>query len=270
MKFQPFFEKEKKLGFVYESGSFDFLFGNRFCDLTHLKEKYRNVREFRFLRQVHGDRVVHASSQNSSLLFSLETDEGDNKNEILKKNKEDSFPSADAHWTEEADLFLCLQTADCLPILVSDQTYVLALHAGWRGLVKNIISKALKAVFSPSSLPFLQVAIGPHIQKEHYEVTEEVGEKMARSYRKHFPYVKDFQPLFFPHEDRKKRYVSLKALAYAQLRHFGCSSNQIFISSEDSFSSLAYESYRREGEKSGRQISGVLKKVFVEKKRRSL
>ena len=43
---------------------------------------------------------------------------------------------ADASYTAEADVVLCIQTADCLPVLLwsDDASEVAAVHAGWKGL----------------------------------------------------------------------------------------------------------------------------------------
>lgn len=261
MHFRTFFEEEKPLGFSYKKENFEFVFGNQFCTLSHLKKRYPSIKKFCFLQQTHGDHLVHSSLKTH---FFPEEKFQSIKAEDLKRKEnsfQDSLPSGDAHWTGEENLFLCIKTADCLPILFADQKGVLALHAGWRGLVKDFILKVIQKKFS-SSLPSLSVAIGPHIQKENFEVEADVGKKIANCYKKYFPYIGKAHPVFFPHKNPKKRYVSLKALAYTQLLFSGLKPSQIFLSSEDSFSSPLYASYRKNGKAAGRQISGVFRKFL--------
>lgn len=68
---------------------------------------------------------------------------------------------------------LAIRTADCLPVFfyASGIGVILALHAGWRGLVGGIIKEALKKIFDMKALPGeIFVAIGPHIGACCYRV----------------------------------------------------------------------------------------------------
>ena len=255
MKFKPLIYGTDNLGHYFEGENFVFIFGNRFLTFDHLEKEYSNL-NFKSIKQVHGDGIVKSHSHSKENTKANEISKKSNK---IKSRIQPFLLEADAHWTDELQSFLCIFTADCLPILFSDTKKVVALHAGWRGLAQEIISKLVKKCFS-SSISFLKVAIGPHIQEKSYEVKNDVREAMARCYRKYIPHVKTPKPLFFPHQDPDKRYVSLKALAYAELLYSGLSSDQIYIFNEDSFTSPHYFSYRRDGKKAGRQISGVFKK----------
>ncbi len=56
------------------------------------------------------------------------------------------FPSvADAAWTAKTNTAVCVMTADCQPILITNQseTFVAAIHAGWQGLLDGIITKSI-------------------------------------------------------------------------------------------------------------------------------
>ncbi|MEZ4820015.1 MAG: laccase domain-containing protein [Bdellovibrionota bacterium] len=60
-------------------------------------------------------------------------------------------------------LHICtIGTADCLPILITDHKppFVAAIHAGWRGLAKKIISKTLNHITYDNDILAL---IGPCI-----------------------------------------------------------------------------------------------------------
>ncbi|NPA71459.1 MAG: peptidoglycan editing factor PgeF [Gammaproteobacteria bacterium] len=90
---------------------------------------------------------------------------------------------ADASWTEAAGLVSVVMTADCLPILITNQsgTLVSAIHAGWKGLAEGIISQTLASFpQTPRNQPEQLIAwIGPTISAEHFEVGEEVREQFV-------------------------------------------------------------------------------------------
>ncbi len=81
---------------------------------------------------------------------------------------------ADASYTDRAAAVCAVLTADCLPILLSDEggRWVAALHAGWRGLAAGVIESALSAwgARAEQTLAWLGPAIGP----QAFEVGEEV------------------------------------------------------------------------------------------------
>ena len=81
--------------------------------------------------------------------------------------------------TTEIDA-LCVKTADCVPILLSskDGKEVSAVHAGWRGTVSDIVTKAAEK-FTCSKEDIL-CAIGPCVGVCCYEVGEEVYEAVKR------------------------------------------------------------------------------------------
>ncbi len=75
---------------------------------------------------------------------------------------------------------LCVKTADCVPILISskDGKQVSAVHAGWRGTVADIVTRAAEK-FSCDKDDIL-CAIGPCIGVCCYEVGEEVYDAVKR------------------------------------------------------------------------------------------
>ncbi len=77
---------------------------------------------------------------------------------------------SDGIYTEIPKLGLVVQTADCMPILLSDKKRIGAIHSGWRGLKKNIVKKAIKKF----DVNQLSISIGPHAQSCCYEVKEDV------------------------------------------------------------------------------------------------
>ena len=78
--------------------------------------------------------------------------------------------NSDGIYTEKSKLGLIVQTADCMPILLSDKKRIGAIHSGWRGLKNNIVKKAIKKF----DVNQLLISIGPHAQSCCYEVKNDV------------------------------------------------------------------------------------------------
>lgn len=83
-------------------------------------------------------------------------------------------PTADASIARRPGSVCAVLTADCLPVIFSDDegTSVAATHAGWRGLVGGVLGATVDALgCAPQSL----VAwLGPAIEQEAFEVGDEV------------------------------------------------------------------------------------------------
>jgi YfiH family protein len=104
-----------------------------------------------WLNQVHGTDILEVSASTKSLLK----------------------PEYDGSVTKTAGQALVVMTADCLPLLLCDQTgtKVAAVHAGWRGLHAGIIEAAVRRFTDPSTL---MVWMGPAISQAAFEVGQEV------------------------------------------------------------------------------------------------
>ena len=103
-----------------------------------------------WLRQVHGNRCIRATADSCA-----------------------TEPQADAAWTDQTELGLVIQTADCVPVAVADRSgdRIGAAHGGWRGLAGGVIERLVAAMGNAGSL----VAwIGPAIGRDAYEVGSDV------------------------------------------------------------------------------------------------
>ena len=89
---------------------------------------------------------------------------------------------ADAAFTNEANRICVIMTADCLPILICNQSgsHVAAIHAGWRGLANGIIEKTLQAMQLPPQE--ILIWLGPAIGPNTFEVGAEVRERFITKY----------------------------------------------------------------------------------------
>ncbi len=101
----------------------------------------------RWLRQVHGTRAVDVSN----LKISVDVE-------------------ADAAYSNTPDRVCAILTADCLPIVLCDDTFeeVAAMHAGWRGLLHGIIESTSSKFSAPRTR--LLAWIGPGISRSAYRV----------------------------------------------------------------------------------------------------
>lgn len=102
-----------------------------------------------WLNQVHGNSIIQIDSQVDL--------------EITDK-------TADGSYSREANKVCVVTTADCLPLLLCDDegAQIAAIHIGWRGFSKNIISVALEKFACAHHK--LMAWLGPCISAGHYEI----------------------------------------------------------------------------------------------------
>jgi hypothetical protein len=105
-------------------------------------------KHWQWLEQVHGVDVIHAPTGKVDI--------------------------ADASYTHTTQVVCTVLTADCLPILLTDEkgNEVAAIHAGWRSLCKGVIENTI-AQFSANPQTLL-AWLGPAIGPQHFEVGNDV------------------------------------------------------------------------------------------------
>jgi polyphenol oxidase len=168
---------------------------------------------------------------------------------------EEELEETDALVTNQPGICLCIQTADCVPILLFDpkQNAVAAIHAGWRGTVKEIVREAiqkLKSSFHSSPSDILAI-IGPSIGPDIYEVGNEVVEAV----RKNIPYAKKT----LIKNSSGKFHLNLWEANRQVLLDCNVSLEKIEILGECTFQkSEKYFSARRDGLGTGRLVSGIM------------
>ena len=83
-------------------------------------------------------------------------------------------PTADASITRQSQQICTVLTADCVPILLSNEsgTEIAAIHAGWRGLLYGVISNTIAKLHSPTNT--MMAWLGPAISRQAYAISEQM------------------------------------------------------------------------------------------------
>ena len=92
-------------------------------------------------------------------------------------------PKVDAVITNQRNLPIAVLTADCVPILICDdkRKMIAAIHAGWKGAYKGIITKVIKFMIKKGcKFQNITAAIGPSISVKNYEVKEDFKKKFIK------------------------------------------------------------------------------------------
>lgn len=123
----------------------------------------------------------------------------------------------DALVTTSRRIIIGVNTADCVPVVMADPVagVIGVAHAGWRGALSGIVANTFDAmVGAGASHCDIQVAFGPSICSECFEVGEEVAS-------------------LFPQEDVVRRYgfqrphIDLQRFLARQLAEYGIASSAI-------------------------------------------
>lgn len=131
---------------------------------------------------------------------------------IGKKYNNNNKPKADAIITDQRNLPIAVLTADCAPILIYDDKIkmIAAIHAGWKGAFKGIVSKVIKFMIKKGcKLENITAAIGPSISQKNYEVKQDFKRKFIKKDKKNY--------IFFKNK-KNKLYFNLSKYIYASLK----------------------------------------------------
>lgn len=162
----------------------------------------------------------------------------------------------DALITKVRGLCICVQTADCVPVLLFDpqQRVVAAIHAGWRGTVRQLVSKTVQRMQErfQTQPENLLAGIGPSISGPNYEVSTEVILQFQAEFR---------EPgnLFRDSGKAGHAYLDLWEANRSLLLECGVPDRQIEVMGFCSFAGEAdFYSARRDGAATGRMVSGIM------------
>jgi YfiH family protein len=192
-----------------------------------------DTNRFVFPRQTHSDRVVVVTSENIT----------------------GTIDDTDALITNERGLFICVQTADCVPILLFDpvKKVVAAIHAGWKGTISKIAKKTIGQMTerfgcNPADIV---AGIGPSIHIHAYEVGPEVVQAVEANFG-------NYAALLKPSVNEGKAYFDLWEANQTVLKESGVQEENIELMGLCSFEQAdLFYSARRDGTDTGRMVSGI-------------
>jgi YfiH family protein len=181
----------------------------------------------------------------------------------------------DASATNRPGLLLGVQTADCVPILLVDpkKRAVAAVHAGWRGTLQRIVTKAIGKMqmqFGANPADLL-AALGPSIGGCCYEVGTEIAVEFKSQFSNASGWFDELRTGDEPnplqwlnmlspgHQPPPKNVLlDLRKANRAQLLEAGLRAQNIFVS--DLCTACRHDlffSYRKEGVMTGRLMAVV-------------
>lgn len=225
--------EETPLGFEIDTPEYLFFFGKKDANTDNLKATFPNF-EFLRVKQTHGCDIHHQINSDSI--------------------------EADGHWLTESKKALAISTADCCPVLLAHPSShtIMAIHAGWRGVVSRIVPKGLRLLQEQGAKPDeIFVLMGPHIQQSSFEVGADVKDLLVASAgltqltQAH---------IAKPSPNEGKFLVDINTVVKMQIAEFSVSPDQVFDLHLDTFTDLRFHSYRRDKSASGRQLSFVVRK----------
>lgn len=232
--------EQTQFGYEIRTPRITVFMGGIGAQLPNLVRAYPQYQMMR-LKQIHSDTVVESSAQSEDF-------------QIL----------ADSHFSKEKNLALCVITADCVPIFFyePDAGLISGVHAGWRGVASRIIPKTIqKLIYHGANPQKISAIIGPHIQKQSFEVGNGVRDQILSSLGPLNPpesnCVKDTITNYAEAISDEKSLVDLNLVVRTQLQQQGIELDNVFDLHIDTVKNPQFHSYRRDKEKSGRQISFI-------------
>ncbi|MDZ7587111.1 MAG: peptidoglycan editing factor PgeF [Patescibacteria group bacterium] len=93
------------------------------------------------------------------------------------RDTQTALMATDGLITSEKGIYLMVTIADCLPVLLYDPTLKIIglVHAGWRGIIGQIIPKTIEKLRIVGAEPQnLVVGVGPGICQKHFVVKKDV------------------------------------------------------------------------------------------------
>ncbi len=147
-------------------------------------------------------------------------------NIILNVDKKSlSSLKADALITCRHDILLGILTADCAPIIILGKKYFAIIHAGWKGLINQIIERTIvKFIKLGEDILNLNVFVGPHLKKNSFEVKTDFLEFLQEK-------IHNYE-IFIVRKNKKFFFDFSKLI---KLKLLECNIKNFYISNENTF-----------------------------------
>ena len=174
---------------------------------------------FRFLQQVHGIDSIFVDPSIHGLPESI------------------FWGKADAAFSSQRNVVLGVRVADCIPIVFADKdgSFCGVIHAGWRGLRSHIIISTLEHIeikFGQGKKSNIKFWVGPHIQRDSYEIGEDVSLLFSSVFLK-------------PSLKPEKQYLNLTKVLRDEFMKCEINDSQVIWNLQDTYGSNDYYSHRR-------------------------
>ena len=163
----------------------------------------------------------------------------------------ESGRKGDALTSDDPARVIAVRVADCVPILLAsdDGAIVAAIHAGWRGVVANVVGATMRQLRERSPGTRFVAAIGPCIGFDAFEVGPEVIDEFERRFRGDAPVRRT--------SDGKGR-VDLREAVKQQLHTEGLSDHHIDTTDRCTFRDAGeFFSHRRDRGVTGRMCAVI-------------
>ncbi len=167
--------------------------------------------------------------------------------------------AADALVTDQKNIALVIETADCYPVLLEDRQagVIAAAHCGWRGTATRILEKTILEMMQLGAKPeHLRVAIGPGICAGQYPVRMDVLEQFIEA---GFPTNRLIEEEGISDSGSRLFHLDLASANRWLLESLGVPPPQIW-SSEQCSTATDYFSYRRDHGQTGRMWNLICQK----------
>ena len=168
--------------------------------------------------------------------------------EVMEVVEAGVYRGYDAMVTQRPGLLLCISAADCAAVLLTDAEagVVGACHAGWRGTVARVVTRALATMARLGAEPSrVRAYVSPCISARHFEVGPEVARAFDDAFVRRWP-------------GKAKPHVDLKAALVAQLDEAGVVPEAIEVSPQCTFAEVGtFFSHRAEKGRTGRMMGFI-------------
>ena len=188
--------KQKKIShgfFNRNGGKSKGIYKSLNCGLGSNDKKYRIRENLKIVKN-----KISKKSKNIFLLHQLHS------NKLVYINDKFKFDNvkikADAVITNQAKLPIAILTADCVPILLYDKkkNTVAAIHAGWKGAFKDIITKVINFMSKKGSKKKDIIAvIGPCIASNNYNVGKEFEKRFIKKNKRNKIFFKNKKNIIY-------------------------------------------------------------------------
>ncbi len=168
---------------------------------------------------------------------------------VLEAVGQGALGDADAVFTATRGLVVGIRTADCLPILIEDPRsgMVAAVHAGWRGVIGEIVVRAIERLEGRGAKrDELRVALGPAIQACCFEVDGELPAKFSAAFG---------DGVIRPQPGKPRVHLDLSWAVARSLERAGVPSSHVDVLPHCTRCDQRFFSHRRDQGITGRQLS---------------